>query len=106
MLLQKRIGSAVWIAAFVLGAGTATGTAFAQKLGTPVALKPEDKLAQAQVKQLLVLIGEDNDGKVSREDFLKFMDAEFARLDKYRSGLVDAREIANTRPVSVHRKGD
>jgi Ca2+-binding EF-hand superfamily protein len=48
--------------------------AAAQKAASP---KPQDNVAkgEAEVKQLLPLMDQDNQGKVSREEFMKFMAA-------------------------------
>jgi Ca2+-binding EF-hand superfamily protein len=39
-------------------------------------------VGEAEVKRMLPLTDQDKDGKVSKEDFRKFMKAEFDRLDK------------------------
>jgi hypothetical protein len=72
------------------------GTSFAQKAAAP---KPQDKLAlgEDEVKQLLLLIDTDKSGKISKREWMKFMEAEFDRLDKNKSGELDARELAQSR---------
>jgi len=64
----------------------------AQKAATP---KAQDNVAkgEADVKQLLPLMDQDNQGKVSREEFMKFMAAEFERLDKKNEGKLDVKEL-------------
>lgn len=53
-------------------------TAVAQKTAVP---KPQDKLALGgNVKQLLLLIDADENGKISKQEWMKFMEAEFDRL--------------------------
>jgi hypothetical protein len=72
----------VIVALAVLVAGWAIrGTAVAQKAAAP---KPQDKLAlgEPEVKQLLLLMDTDQSGKISRQEWIKFMEAEFDRLDK------------------------
>ena len=66
--------------------------AAAQKAASP---KPQDNVAkgEAEVKQLLPLMDQDNQGKVSREEFMKFMAAEFDRLDKKNDGKLDVKEL-------------
>jgi hypothetical protein len=44
------------------------------------------------VKQLL-LIMESNDGTISKQEYLKFMEAEFDRLDKSNQGRLNARQL-------------
>jgi len=81
------------------------GIAVAQKAATP---KPQDKLAlgEPEVKQLLLLIDTDKSGKISKEEWMRFMEAEFDRLDKDKKGQLDAKELAQSKlrvshPVNV-----
>lgn len=57
-------------------------------------LKQPDKMTIAieNVKQLLMMM-EPKDGKISKEQWMKFMEAEFDRLDTEKKGLVDQTEI-------------
>ena len=91
---KKRLLIAPLIAALV-AAGAMLLAASPQK-GDP---KPQDKLAigEAEVKQLLLLMDTDKDGRISKQEWMKFMEAEFDRLDKDKSGELDVREIANSR---------
>jgi hypothetical protein len=72
------------------------GDSFAQKAAAP---KPHDKLAlgEDEVKQLLLLIDTDKTGKITKPEWMKFMEAEFDRLDKNKSGELDAKELAQSR---------
>jgi hypothetical protein len=72
------------------------GASFAQKAAAP---KPQDKLAlgEDEVKQLLLLIDTDKTGKITKQEWMKFMEAEFDRLDKNKSGELDAKELAPSR---------
>jgi Ca2+-binding EF-hand superfamily protein len=81
------------------------GTAVAQRAAVP---KPQDKLAlrEPEVKQLLLLMDTDKNGKISKEEWLKFMEAEFDRLDKDKKGQLDVKELTQSKlrvshPVSV-----
>jgi len=81
------------------------GTAVAQRAAVP---KAQDKLAlgEPEVTQLLLLMDTDKSGKISKEEWMKFMEAEFDRLDKDKKGLLDAKELAQSKlrvshPVSV-----
>ena len=64
----------------------------------PSAPKPPDKatLADENVKQMLLLMDTDKNGKISRDEWMKFMAAEFDRLDKDKSGELDPRELLKT----------
>lgn len=53
-------------------------------------------LGEDEVKQLLLLMDTDKSGKVSRQEFMNFMAAEFDRLDKDKSGELDVKELAQS----------
>ena len=81
------------------------GLALAQKQAVP---KPQDKLAlgEPEVKQLLLLMDADKNGKISKEEWMRFMEAEFDRLDKGKKGQLDAKELTQSKlqvshPVNV-----
>ena len=95
----------VWIIVLIVvvaAAGMMLGTAVAQN----AAPKSQDKLALAEdeVKQLLLLMDTDKNGKVSRQEYMRFMEAEFDRLDKDKSGELDAKELAQS-SLRVTRNG-
>ena len=96
----------LWILAIALlfEGGAFVGTAIAKK-GTT---KAQDKIAlgEDEVRQLLLLMDTDKSGKISRQEFMNFMAAEFDRLDADRSGELDIRELTRSqlrasRPVIV-----
>jgi biopolymer transport protein ExbD len=72
------------------------GTPVAQKAAVP---KPQDNLAigEDEAKQLLLLIDTDKKGKISKQQWMKFMEAEFDRLDKTKSGELDVRELMQSK---------
>ena len=71
------------------------------KAAVPV---PQDKLALAdnEVKQLLLLMDTDKNGKISKEEWMKFMDAEFERLDRDKSGELDVKELGQSKVRVSH----
>lgn len=54
-------------------------------------------LGEEDVKQLVLLMDTDKSGKISRKEFMDFMAAEFARLDKDKSGELDVKELSQSR---------
>ena len=67
-----------------------------------------DKLAlgEGQVKQLLLLMDTDQNGKISKQEWMNFMEAEFDQLDKDKLGQLDAKELSQSKlqvshPVAV-----
>jgi Ca2+-binding EF-hand superfamily protein len=61
--------------------------------------KRPDKLVlgEEEVRQLLLLMDTDKNGKISKQEWMKFMEAEFDRLDTDKSGELDVKEIAQSR---------
>jgi Ca2+-binding EF-hand superfamily protein len=72
------------------------GSAFAvEKAST---LKQPDKvtLASEKAKELLLLMDTDKTGRVSKQEWMQFMEAEFDRLDKGRKGELDLKELMHS----------
>jgi Ca2+-binding EF-hand superfamily protein len=71
---------------------SATGAAVAQKVAVP---GQGDKfaLANENVKQLLLLMDTDKNGRISKREWMSFMEAEFNRLDKDGNGELDLNEL-------------
>jgi EF hand len=84
--------SVVLVAALAMPGGAIAQT----KAAAP---KAQDKLAlgEEQAKQLLLLIDTDKKGKISKREWVKFMEAEFDRLDKDKSGQLDVKELRQSR---------
>jgi len=95
--MQRRIGGIRIVAMItvLVAAGTVLCNAIAQKMPVP---RPQDDLAlgDVQVRQLLLLMHTDKNGMVSRQEYMKFMEAEFDRLDKEKKGELDARKLAQS----------
>ena len=81
----------------LITAGITIGTSSGQT--TASVPKPQDKLAigQDEVKQLLQLMDTDKNGKISKAEYMKFMEEEFNRLDTDKSGELDARELTQSK---------
>lgn len=90
----------VWLAlvvAALCALGAIVGTISAQNPG--ISPHPVDKtiLAADEVAQLLLLMDTDKNGRISKQEFMKFMEAEFERLDKDKSGELDPKELAQSK---------
>ena len=79
-----------------LGRASAQTATPATKTAAP---KPADKLAlgQDEVKQLLLLMDTDKNGKISKAEYMKFMEEEFERLDTDKSGELDVKELLQSK---------
>jgi len=102
----------VSVAAVLLGAGAKIGTMAAQDTSTAAATpekKPNSKkVAEGEVeaKRLLLLMDRDQSGKVSHQEFMNFMEAEFERLDINKDSELDVKELTQARftpHVGTHR---
>ena len=86
-------------------------TAFFAMVGTTIADQKEATpkaqgnvaVGEAEVKQMLPLIDQDKDCRASKQDFMKFMEAEFDRLDKKKEGKLDVKKL--TQPPAQPVKG-
>jgi EF hand len=96
MLRRTKIGSVVMVVTVLVATLALLGTAIAQKAAGP---KPQDKLAlgEEQAEQLLLLIDTDKSGKISKQEWMKFMEAEFDRLDKDKKGQLDVKELTQSK---------
>jgi hypothetical protein len=61
--------------------------------------KPQNDLAigEGDARQLMLLIGMNKDGKVTKKAWMKFMSEEFDRLDKDKSGTLDVKELEQSK---------
>jgi EF hand len=77
------------------------GTSFAQKQAIPKSLAKDSPakvaIAQENVKELLLLMDTNKNGKISKQEWLKFMEAEFDRLDQNKKGELDPEELRQSR---------
>ena len=87
--------TAIAIMSALLVAGGTFRTAFAQKASVP---KAQNRLAlgEEQVRQLLLLMDANTQGKVSKQQYMKFMEAEFERLDRNKTGELDVKQVAHS----------
>ena len=97
MTKTERIFLVVVAAAFAIG--VALGSPHQQKSGDP---KPSqasvsDSLSAGEVAQLLRLIDVNNTGKITKQQWMDFMAAEFNRLDTNKSGVLDRAELSRSR---------
>jgi Ca2+-binding EF-hand superfamily protein len=90
----NRLWIVVAITAMVATGGM-LGNAAAQKAAVP---KTQDKLAlcEDEVKKLLLIIEPDKKGKISKQEYMKFMEAEFERLDKDKNGELDVTKLTQS----------
>jgi hypothetical protein len=105
--MKKTIPYVGLVAFAVLCLGTvAAGGGAAQESQPPVTPQKEKKLVQGEkeAKKMLLLMDKDQSGKVSKQEFMSFMEAEFERLDINRDGELDVKELTDSR-VQIRTRG-
>ena len=95
-MTRPRSFLAAFIAVGLLGAAVG-----AQESNQPTTKEEAKRLAAADrdAKRLLLLMDTDKSGKVSKEEFMKFMEAEFERLDVNKDGELDVKELTQSQVV-------
>jgi len=93
-----------WTATLILGLIALAGVveiSAAQKENVP---KPQDKkaLASEKVRDLLILMDTDKNGKISKQEWIKFMEAEFDRFDTDSNGEIDREELLQSTLLPKH----
>jgi hypothetical protein len=77
-------------------------TAVAQTASKPIS--PHNlALGEGEVKKLLPLMDTDNDGDVSKQEFMSFMEAEFNRLDKKKEGKLEVKDLTQQPIKGFHK---
>jgi hypothetical protein len=82
----------------LLAAGAVPSTLAGQNAsGTPRSKEKKLSAGEKEAKKLLLLMDKDENGMVSKEEFMAFMEAEFDRMDKDKSGQLDVQELTQAK---------
>lgn len=86
-------------ALFILGTAAPVVATAQDSIFNSSAERNPKKLAagEREAMQLLKLMDTDQHGRISKQEFMNFMSAEFDRLDTYKSGELDLKELVNSR---------
>ncbi|GEM_PF-924093 len=95
---------AMAILTVLLAMGILLTTAAAQKASVPKFQDPL-RMGEDTVKQLLPLMNADSTGRVSKQEYMRFMEAEFERLDREKKGELDVRKLTQTGLYASHFAG-
>jgi hypothetical protein len=79
-----------------LAVGATVGIAVAQNSVSPPT-PGQVTMGEDDAKKMVLLMDADKNGRVSREEFKTFMDAEFKRLDTDKNGEIDVNEMRYSR---------
>jgi 3-polyprenyl-4-hydroxybenzoate decarboxylase len=79
--------------------GAVVATAVAQKSSAQ-----PDRIAvvNSDVKELLLMMDADKNGKISKQEWMNFMEAEFNQLDKEGKGELDLKQLSQSRLIVKH----
>lgn len=66
---------------------------------------PKVAAGEMEAKKLLLLMDTDKNGKVSRQEFMNFMAAEFDRLDKNKDGQLNVKELTQSQLMTAQTRG-
>ena len=101
----KRILFVLFIALSIEG-GAFVAAVVAQKVDKSISQQQKTlALGEAEVKQLVLLMDADKNGRISKQEFMSFMAAEFDRLDTDKSGELDVKELAHSQVTTAHQGG-
>lgn len=89
------------MAALIGGAFALSSACFAQDTASVDKTANKAWIANENAKQLLLIMDTDKNGKISKQEWMDFMSAEFDRLDADRSGELDPHELLSSR-VTIH----
>jgi hypothetical protein len=100
--MTKRIVLAIATSLMLIAAGSVV----AQDSDPKAEAQKEKKLAagEREAKKMLLLMDTDKSGKVSKQEFMSFMEAEFQRMDINKDGELDVKELTDSR-VQVRTRG-
>ncbi|MGD0130774.1 MAG: hypothetical protein ABSE57_01965 [Bryobacteraceae bacterium] len=100
--MTKRIFVAIATSLMLIAAGSVV----AQDSDPKAEAQKEKKLAagEREAKKMLLLMDTDKSGKVSKQEFMSFMEAEFQRMDINKDGELDVKELTDSR-VQVRTRG-
>jgi hypothetical protein len=93
MWKPKNIESAVFVIAVLASCWPVPRAVIAQTKASVPKQQNTLGLGEDAAKQLLLLMKPNKDGKISKEAWMKFMGEEFDKLDKDKTGELDAQEL-------------
>jgi len=106
MWKHKKTVSAAFVIAMLVSCWPVPETVVAQsKASVP---KPQSALAlgEGAVKDLLLLMEPNKNGKISKQEWMRFVGEEFDRLDKDKKGELDAQELHSEQLIKHARQQD
>jgi hypothetical protein len=106
MWKQTNVISAAFVIAMLVSPRPVPEAVVAQtKASVP---RPQNTLVlgASAVKDLLLMMEPDKNGKISKQAWMRFMGEEFDRLDKDKKGELDAQELRSDRLIKYARPQD
>jgi hypothetical protein len=87
--------------------GSFVNSAMAQEKQNVPKAQDQVGLSVGEVRELVIIMDTDKNGRVSKKEFMDFMSAEFDRLDTDKSGELDVKELSKSvvRPTPARSLG-
>ena len=91
------------VAGLLCGCVFIGASGFAQDSNEPAPKIDLKKVAagEREARKMLLLMDTDKSGKVSKQEFMSFMEAEFERLDVNKDGELDVKELTQSQVYVV-----
>jgi hypothetical protein len=102
---RRKVVFVTLVIAVLLAIGTMVKTAAGQtgqKVPAPSEARGTAAAREAAAKQLLLLMDRNKDGKVSKQEWMSFMEKEFDRLDTDHDGYVNAKDMEKSQLGASH----
>jgi EF hand domain-containing protein len=93
---RKRLAALVISSLFVVGGIVGTAVAQERDMPLPSEHRATVNARREEAKRLLLLMDTNKDGKVSKEEWMSFMEREFDRLDTNHDGFVDVKDLEHS----------
>jgi len=94
-MTQRSLVATTLLMVGMCGGGLLQQPSFAQKASVPKQANTV-AIAREKIKELLALMDTDNRGKITKQQWLKFMEVEFDRLDAKKKGEIDPKELLHS----------
>lgn len=106
-MIRLRSLHMAFTAILILGAGATISARLKAQHSDDKTVVPKEKnlvAGEKEAKKMLRLMDTDKSGKISKKEFMAFMEAEFERLDINHDGELDVKELTNSQ-VQIRTRG-
>ena len=91
-----------WAALLALGTAATSRPSIVQAAQATQPTSTNVLAGETEAKRMVLLMDRDKDGKVSKKEYMDYMEAEFERLDINHDGELDVKELTNYQFAPSH----